>query len=65
MGRPDFDDSASDSADGNDTGGTSLENAYFGADTPRASLLGVLNHADETTVGTVFGTRTENEDGAS
>lgn len=65
MARPDFDASASDSAESSDLGGTSLENAYFGADTPGASLLGVLNHADQTTVGTVFGTRTENEDGTS
>lgn len=65
MARPDFDASASDSADSSDVGGTSLENAYFGADNPGESLLGVLRHADDTTVGTVFGTRTENENGTS
>lgn len=63
MGRPDFDASTSDSFDGGDIGGTSLDNAYFGAATSATSNISSVNEADQTSVGSVFGTRMENSNG--
>lgn len=63
MGRPDFDANAYDSAESIEPPGTSIENAYFGANTPESSV-GVL-FREESNVNFVFGTRVENTDGTS
>lgn len=63
MGRPELDASASYGSDSGDIGGTSLENGYFGADTSATSNIGSLNQADQTSIGSVFGTRMESSNG--
>lgn len=63
MGRPDFDPNAYESTEAIEPPGTSIENAYFGADTPESSV-GVL-FREESNVNFVFGTRVESTDGAS
>lgn len=65
MERPDFDANAPDSEDAADNGNSSTAHAHFGADTPKTTNLSALHHADETGVDQLFGTQSENNDGAS
>lgn len=67
MGRQDFDPQAVESAplmQSVDTSMTSIGYAYFGAaDAPNDNNLGLLQRADESSIGTVLGTRVETNDG--
>lgn len=67
MGRPNFDPQAVESAPlmlSADTSMTSIGYAYFGAaDAPNDNNLGLLQRADESSLGMVFGTRVETNDG--
>lgn len=61
MGRPDFDANAYENTDASEPVGTSIENAYFGANSPENSV-GML-FREESNIGFGFGTRVENADG--
>lgn len=61
MGRPDFDANAYESSETAEPVGTSIENAYFGANSPENNV-GMLFREDSN-IGFVFGTRVEDADG--